>query len=1144
MEDAQFPTASALRQSALMQQYRTHDGTCNNFHRPRWGSTMTPVQRFLHPSYSDGLQTPRRCLDFVRSSPAPRDDCALGWREQLNQVSAYIDGSPLYASSARQSDKLRLFRNGMLQYGRVQQRRPILPPGRRDELCRGGAVSTDCFKSGDARVNEHPGLVAAHILAHLNPHWSDEKIYQETRRIVGAMVQHITYREFLPIVLVAAPMASRVAWKMLSSQQPVRFASRHSCNSIPHTRRNMQQLPPSPLGVDHDPRVRCLDFVRSSPAPRDDCALGWREQLNQVSAYIDGSPLYASSARQSDKLRLFRNGMLQYGRVQQRRPILPPGRRDELCRGGAVSTDCFKSGDARVNEHPGLVAAHILAHLNPHWSDEKIYQETRRIVGAMVQHITYREFLPIVLDVSLHMELTNPSNIWSMGAVDRLLLGMANQPIQRRDEFITHELTNHLFQTPATDFGMDLAAINIQRGRDHGVPPYTSWREPCGLSAISGFEDLFKVMPARAVRKLKVLYRHVDDVDLFTGGMAERPVVGGLVGPTFACIIAQQFSNLRKGDRFWYENGDFDSSLTPAQLQQIRRISFAQVLCRTLDTIDNIQPFAFLSPDHPDNDRVSCQNGLLNNFDLSPWIEIDSESDNDIRKSDRNTEKPRKPTTTKPPTTTEIKHKIASIPHHDNAKTMNATQQLKDVSDYSNVTAKDSNDTLHFTLNIDKEETVNKTVHIDDKLDFKNKSKRLDDTDSRNKPSKQYSDYDYDDDEDTQSVQSVIVSQGPQKRPYHYQSNRPILTVTENTNKYTYLINYVPRPTESYQSNRRRTTRKTYDGNRDRDIVKVTYQTYDDTYRRPNKPYYNRPDYYENYRNNRPNTRTTVRQGIHSSARANDEIERTTTKTKSHKTHKPDSTTENNNMYKLVTFGYVGNYRGDMNDKLSFKTDEIEAKHDTMSKDFTTHDVKTDNIKDETNTLKLSTFYVYDSSTKPYNLQRSTRRNDDLELVQPTNNKIRNVLRYPDPDKILTDQVAPYKDILSKPDTTTNGKVTNNKDIIKENYNNPGVPEINAEERSSLENMPELDKTETKTANKLKVKEKKPSKPAQTPSVAFQVIPSEISPSQWAVYDEDSNLSEELPHRSPPIKTDPYALKEIPRPITLIGFRRRWPGLF
>lgn len=71
-----------------------------------------------------------------------------------------------------------------------------------------------------------------------------------------------------------------------------------------------------PIAVPHTdpfygPRgVKCLDFVRSSPAPRDDCALGWREQMNQVSAYIDGSPIYASSARQSDKLRLFRNGKI------------------------------------------------------------------------------------------------------------------------------------------------------------------------------------------------------------------------------------------------------------------------------------------------------------------------------------------------------------------------------------------------------------------------------------------------------------------------------------------------------------------------------------------------------------------------------------------------------------------------------------------------------------------------------------------------------------------------------------------------------------------------------------------------------------------------------------------------------------------
>lgn len=54
----------------------------------------------------------------------------------------------------------------MLQYGRAQARRPLLPPREDDEeaLCQGGAVDASCFKAGDGRVNEHPGLVAMHII--------------------------------------------------------------------------------------------------------------------------------------------------------------------------------------------------------------------------------------------------------------------------------------------------------------------------------------------------------------------------------------------------------------------------------------------------------------------------------------------------------------------------------------------------------------------------------------------------------------------------------------------------------------------------------------------------------------------------------------------------------------------------------------------------------------------------------------------------------------------------------------------------------------------------------------------------------------------------------------------------------------------
>lgn len=167
-----------------------------------------------------------------------------------------------------------------------------------------------------------------------------------------------------------------------------------------------------------------------------------------------------------------------------------------------------------------------------------------------------------------------------------------------------------------------MAAINIQRGRDHGIPAYTSWREPCGLSPIRDWIDLEKVVGIDTARRIQQGYRSVDDIDLFVAGLAERPVIGGLVGPTFACIIAQQFSNLRKGDRFWYENDGFESSFTPAQLQSIRQVSLAQLICRSLGG-GTIQPHIFLPHDLAGNERRPCGTGSLRQIDLKPWLERD-----------------------------------------------------------------------------------------------------------------------------------------------------------------------------------------------------------------------------------------------------------------------------------------------------------------------------------------------------------------------------------------------------------------------------------------------------------------------------------------------------------------------------------------
>ena len=60
--------------------------------------------------------------------------------------------------------------------------------------------------------------------------------------------------------------------------------------------------------------------------------------------------------------------------------------------------------------------------------------------------------------------------------------------------------------------------------------------------------------------------RSVFDIDLYIGGLSEKPVEDGSIGPTFACLIGYQFRDLKKGDRFWHENGGFFKLFTKGKL--------------------------------------------------------------------------------------------------------------------------------------------------------------------------------------------------------------------------------------------------------------------------------------------------------------------------------------------------------------------------------------------------------------------------------------------------------------------------------------------------------------------------------------------------------------------------------------------------
>ncbi|XP_022245106.1 peroxidasin homolog [Limulus polyphemus] len=290
--------------------------------------------------------------------------------------------------------------------------------------------------------------------------------------------------------------------------------------------------------------------------------------------------------------------------------------------------------------------ARVLAYYNPGWNDEILYQEGRRIVGAEMQHIVFNEFLPLLLGkgvmskfrlllkrrghstsydptlnpgianafsaaayryghtlvqgtlnlidktneivdkVPIRDAFFNPSRLYEPGNLDRLLRGLVRQPSQRFDSFVTNELTNHLFQPPGQKFGMDLVALNIQRGRDHGIPGYNDWREHCGLPRARSFDDLTRWMNPNSVNAFKELYRNVDDIDLFPAGIAERSLPGATLGPTFACIAGDQFRRLKLGDRMWYENGNMESSFTErnvAEITEMPVVLFDHILVKYSD---------------------------------------------------------------------------------------------------------------------------------------------------------------------------------------------------------------------------------------------------------------------------------------------------------------------------------------------------------------------------------------------------------------------------------------------------------------------------------------------------------------------------------------------------------------------------------
>merc|ERR1711990_1397585 len=152
---------------------------------------------------------------------------------------------------------------------------------------------------------------------------------------------------------------------------------------------------------------------------------------------------------------------------------------------------------------------------------------------------------------------------------------------------------NNLFKPNNFQHGVDLLSINLARGREHGVGSYNNVRNFCMRHPKYGkFYRGQMPQMMNGWNTIVGLYDSPQDIDLYVGVLNEQHMPGAQVGPTAGCIIGEQFLALKKGDRFWHENaGVFDNE----QLQEIKSIGLAKVMCSTLEGMNRVTENPFLN---------------------------------------------------------------------------------------------------------------------------------------------------------------------------------------------------------------------------------------------------------------------------------------------------------------------------------------------------------------------------------------------------------------------------------------------------------------------------------------------------------------------------------------------------------------------
>ena len=390
------------------------------------------------------------------------------------------------------------------------------------------------------------------------------------------------------------------------------------------------QPPPDGPSGPFDPHCkgpRELHFQRSNFTMVD----GVRQQINADTAFIDASMVYGSDNNRAHALRpnppdgtghlLTSTGDFMPFNVNglENQPERAP-----------EPADFFLGGDVRANENVALCSLQTLfVREHNFWADsfagqglddDGIYLRARAIVDAEIQKITYDDFIPILLGPNAltpwtgYNESTDPRvsivfatagfrlghtmlpgdlrllnkrnvaigddvlgqtifqpNLITKFGIEPWLRGLSQDKAETLDNYIVDAIRSFLAGGRGAGAGFDLIALDIQRGRDQGLPSYNQVRIDFGLQPVADFTGV--TSNADVQQKLLAAYPNgPDDADPIICGMAEDHVNGGQVGVTFAAILKDQFERSRDGDRFWYQSYLDATTLATVEAQTLSGI--------------------------------------------------------------------------------------------------------------------------------------------------------------------------------------------------------------------------------------------------------------------------------------------------------------------------------------------------------------------------------------------------------------------------------------------------------------------------------------------------------------------------------------------------------------------------------------------